>query len=179
MVRAGLCSPAWLVSSPKQEFRLLRSPSPNACCETWLEHLRCGMVRLGCWSGLCQDTSFLPAAPGKASQGNHRDVEIQGLAGDISRKESLFSSLSWKLRICPIVKSQDKTVTMTWIQGQPFCASTTQLGAVIGTRSSIVQSKWVQAKGISVYIWFFFSFGVFLTYFSVTNHHSLVKPGGK
>lgn len=47
MGHAGLSNPACLVSSPKQEFRLLRCPSPNAQCETWLEHLRCGMVALG------------------------------------------------------------------------------------------------------------------------------------
>lgn len=50
-------------------------------------------------------------------------------------------------------------------QEKPFCSSSTQLGTVTGT--PIVQSKWNQAGCVAVYIFFSFSFHIFLTHFSV------------
>ena len=71
----------------------------------------------------------------------------------------------WKLRICPIVKSPDTTVTIIRTQGKPFCASITQLGDIIGTRSPIVQSKWDRAGCVSVYVCLYLFF-LLIWYFS-------------
>lgn len=86
-------------------FRSLRCLSPNAQCE----HLWCGV-----WQLLLSCLQPQGKIGISASRGNCRDVEIQGLTGDGSGKDRLFSSLSWKPRICPIIKSPNTTITIIW-----------------------------------------------------------------
>lgn len=97
-------------------------------------------------------------------------------------KENLFPSLSWKFTICPIVRSPDMTVTIARAQGQPFIPSITQLRVITGNRGSWschVLSKWDQAVYVFLCICFISFPFFFLTYFTVTDNHGLVKTGGK
>lgn len=122
-------------------------------CVMWLEHPWHGMGHFGCWFGLCQDRYLWKGEPIPILI-----LEIHNLP---HCKKSRYDS-----HYC--------TGTRTTIHPQhhPAQSHNREQGLLVLP----LLSKWDQAGYVFLCICFFF---FFLSYFTVTDNHGLVKTGGK
>lgn len=157
---AGLSSPAWLVSSP--------NCSGHSGARDLILGVRHGVSICGVGSARMLLSCLQPR--GRLASKLTRELQRCGnpRADRCLWEGKLFLILILETQDLPSCKKSRYYNHHYMAQEKPFCSSSTQLGTVIGTQiEPIVQSKWNQAGCVSVYIFLFFSFHIFLTHFSI------------